>query len=88
MNQSSKSPSAIVAVGTTSVRVLESVAAAHDGHVTAASGETNLFLKPPSPFYVTDALLTNFHLPKSTLLMLISSFADPGGTTGARPANC
>jgi S-adenosylmethionine:tRNA ribosyltransferase-isomerase len=72
----------IVAVGTTSVRVLESVAAAHGGQVTAASGETNLFLKPPSPFHVTDALLTNFHLPKSTLLMLISSFADPCGTSG------
>ena len=72
----------IVAVGTTSVRVLESVAAAHAGQLTAGSGETNLFLYPPAKFHIVDALITNFHLPKSTLLMLTAAFADPGGVAG------
>ncbi|MBN1553806.1 MAG: tRNA preQ1(34) S-adenosylmethionine ribosyltransferase-isomerase QueA [Phycisphaerae bacterium] len=72
----------VVAVGTTSVRVLETVAAAHDGQVVARSGWTNLFLYPPAKFHVTDALLTNFHLPKSTLLMLVAAFCRPGRTEG------
>ncbi len=72
----------IVAVGTTSVRVLESVAARHGGKIQADRGQTNLFLYPPSDFHVVDALITNFHLPKSTLLMLVASFCDPGGLGG------
>ncbi|MBM3991928.1 MAG: tRNA preQ1(34) S-adenosylmethionine ribosyltransferase-isomerase QueA [Planctomycetes bacterium] len=64
----------VVAVGTTSVRVLESCAAA-TGRLVAGSGETRLFLVPGAPFHVVDVLLTNFHLPKSTLLMLVSAFA-------------
>lgn len=72
----------VVAVGTTSLRVLESVARAHDGRLVAGSGTTNLFLHPPARFFLTDALLTNFHLPRSTLLMLVSAFAAPGATTG------
>ena len=64
----------VVAVGTTSVRVLESCVDA-DGVLRAGSGETRLFLSPGSRFHVVDVLMTNFHLPKSTLLMLVSAFA-------------
>ncbi len=65
----------IVAVGTTSVRVLESACQSNDGQLAAWSGETNIFIKPPYKFQAVDALLTNFHLPKSTLIMLVSAFA-------------
>ncbi len=64
----------IMAVGTTVTRVLESVAKRH-GKVVAERGETDIFIHPPYEFCVVDALLTNFHLPKSTLLMLVSAFA-------------
>jgi S-adenosylmethionine:tRNA ribosyltransferase-isomerase len=64
----------VVAVGTTSVRVLESCATP-DGGVLPDSGDTRLFLRPGSPFRVVDALLTNFHLPRSSLLVLVSAFA-------------
>jgi S-adenosylmethionine:tRNA ribosyltransferase-isomerase len=64
----------VVAVGTTSVRTLETCAAG-GGTVRAAAGETRLFLEPGARFRVVDALLTNFHLPRSTLLMLVSAFA-------------
>jgi S-adenosylmethionine:tRNA ribosyltransferase-isomerase len=64
----------VVAVGTTAVRTLET-AAAEDGRVRAGSGQTALFLYPGASFRVTDALITNFHLPRSTLLMLVSAFA-------------
>jgi S-adenosylmethionine:tRNA ribosyltransferase-isomerase len=60
----------IVAVGTTVVRTLESL-----GEPRAATGKTDIFIRPPYQFRVVDALLTNFHLPKSTLLMLVSAFA-------------
>jgi S-adenosylmethionine:tRNA ribosyltransferase-isomerase len=63
----------VVAVGTTCVRVLES--AATDGGVAAGDGWTGLFIMPGHRFRVVDAMLTNFHLPKSTLLMLVSAFA-------------
>ena len=65
----------IVAVGTTSLRTLEGVAAAHEGAVVAGAGETRLFVTPGFRFRVVDRLITNFHLPKSTLLMLVSAFA-------------
>ncbi|MBZ5513409.1 MAG: tRNA preQ1(34) S-adenosylmethionine ribosyltransferase-isomerase QueA [Acidobacteriia bacterium] len=65
----------IVAVGTTSVRALEHVAREHDGRVVAGSDETSLFIIPGFQFRIVRALLTNFHLPKSTLLMLVSAFA-------------
>ena len=65
----------IVAVGTTSVRTLEHVARKDDGRLTAGSGETKLFITPGFQFRVIGAMLTNFHLPKSTLLMLVSAFA-------------
>jgi S-adenosylmethionine:tRNA ribosyltransferase-isomerase len=64
----------IVAVGTTVVRVLES-ARREDGKFIAQEGSTNIFIYPPYRFQVTDVLLTNFHLPRSTLLMLVSAFA-------------
>ncbi len=64
----------VVAVGTTSVRVLETCGGG-DGVVRAARGSTDLFLRPGSRFRVVDALLTNFHLPRSSLLMLVSAFA-------------
>jgi len=64
----------IVAVGTTSVRALES-AVSSTGILQAGAGETRLLLTPGCPFTVVDALLTNFHLPRTTLLMLVSAFA-------------
>ncbi|MNZ47573.1 S-adenosylmethionine:tRNA ribosyltransferase-isomerase [compost metagenome] len=63
----------VVAVGTTSVRSLES--AARDGELKPFSGDTDIFIYPGRPFHVVDALVTNFHLPESTLLMLVSAFA-------------
>jgi len=65
----------VVAVGTTSVRTLEASARRHAGLVAADVFETDLFLVPGAEFRVADALLTNFHLPRSTLLMLVSAFA-------------
>lgn len=62
----------VVAVGTTSVRSLETAAAG--GELKPYSGDTNLFIRPGYAFRVTDALLTNFHLPESTLLMLVCAF--------------
>jgi S-adenosylmethionine:tRNA ribosyltransferase-isomerase len=64
----------IVAVGTTVVRALESAARAQ-GQLRPYQGETSLFITPGFEFRVVDALLTNFHLPKTTLLMLVSAFA-------------
>ncbi len=72
----------VIAVGTTSVRVLESVAAECGGALTPRRGRTRLFIHPPHRFRVVDVLLTNFHLPGSTLLMLVCAFAAPGGTHG------
>ncbi|WP_454457319.1 tRNA preQ1(34) S-adenosylmethionine ribosyltransferase-isomerase QueA [Thauera phenylacetica] len=63
----------VIAVGTTSMRALE--AAAQDGPLEAGSGETEIFILPGFRFQVVDALVTNFHLPKSTLMMLVSAFA-------------
>ena len=63
----------VIAVGTTSMRALE--AAAQDGPLEAGSGETEIFILPGFHFQVVDALITNFHLPKSTLMMLVSAFA-------------
>ena len=64
----------IVAVGTTTVRTLESARGAR-GEVLAQEGATDIFIYPPYHFRAVDVLLTNFHLPRSTLLMLVSAFA-------------
>lgn len=65
----------IVAVGTTSVRTLESAAIAGQDGILSYSGPTNLYILPGYKFKLVDAMITNFHLPKSTLLMLVSAFA-------------
>ena len=65
----------VVAVGTTTVRTLEHVAREHGGRIAATRGETRLFIFPGFTFRATGALLTNFHLPRSTLLMLASALA-------------
>ena len=65
----------VIAVGTTSLRTLEAVAGKY-GEIKAASGETDIFIYPGYDFKIADGLLTNFHLPKSTLLMLISALSD------------
>ncbi|MAE30823.1 MAG: tRNA preQ1(34) S-adenosylmethionine ribosyltransferase-isomerase QueA [Verrucomicrobiales bacterium] len=74
----------VVAVGTTSMRVLESVGQRGE-LIEPQNDRTDIFIYPPHEFQVVDALLTNFHLPKSTLLMLVSAFAQPGGTGGRKP---
>ncbi|WP_144034759.1 tRNA preQ1(34) S-adenosylmethionine ribosyltransferase-isomerase QueA [Sporosarcina sp. P18a] len=65
----------VVAVGTTSTRTLETIASENNGEVVAASGWTSIFIYPGYEFKAIDGLVTNFHLPKSTLLMLLSAFA-------------
>ena len=72
----------ILAVGTTTVRVLETVAGQHNGRLVEQEGRTRIFIYPPFRFQVVDGLLTNFHLPRSTLLMLVSAFAAPEETRG------
>lgn len=74
----------VIAVGTTSVRSLES--AARDGVLRPFSGDTDIFIFPGRPFHVVDALVTNFHLPESTLLMLVSAFAGYRQTMAAYQA--
>jgi S-adenosylmethionine:tRNA ribosyltransferase-isomerase len=64
----------VVCVGTTSLRLLES-AAAEDGRLEAWTGETDIFITPGRRFRIADALMTNFHLPKSTLFMLVSALS-------------
>ena len=66
----------VVAVGTTAVRLLESAAAG--GQLQPFSGQTNLFIRPPYEFRAIDAMLTNFHLPKTTLLVLVRTFGGDG----------
>src|SRR5579872_5759321 len=65
----------VIAVGTTTTRTLEAVARDHGGRMTEASGTTDLFIYPGFQFRVLGGLLTNFHLPKSSLLMLVAAFA-------------
>ncbi|PWN00429.1 MAG: tRNA preQ1(34) S-adenosylmethionine ribosyltransferase-isomerase QueA, partial [Massilioclostridium sp.] len=65
----------VFAVGTTSCRTLESVGTAHNGEIVAEDGYTDIFIYPGYQFKVIDGLITNFHLPESTLIMLVSAFA-------------
>jgi S-adenosylmethionine:tRNA ribosyltransferase-isomerase len=71
----------VLAVGTTTLRALE--AASPDGELQAGQGETNLFILPGYEFRVVERLVTNFHLPRSTLLMLVAAF---GGLDAVRAA--
>jgi S-adenosylmethionine:tRNA ribosyltransferase-isomerase len=82
VNEAKSSGRRVIAVGTTTVRVLESVAARNNGKLNVFKGKTHIFIYPPFQFQIVDALLTNFHLPCSTLLMLVSAFAAPGETRG------
>ena len=64
----------VIAVGTTSCRTLEAVATEHDGKLVAADGYTDIFIYPGYQFKVLDGLVTNFHLPYSTQLMMVAAF--------------
>ena len=75
INDTRASGGRVICVGTTSCRTLES-AADEDGILRAGSGWTDIFIYPGYRFKIMDALITNFHLPESTLLMLVSAFAD------------
>ncbi|MBM7312805.1 tRNA preQ1(34) S-adenosylmethionine ribosyltransferase-isomerase QueA [Streptococcus suis] len=75
LNQVKDSGGRIVAVGTTSIRTLETIGNKFNGRLEADSGWTNIFIKPGYIFRIVDAFSTNFHLPKSTLVMLVSAFA-------------
>jgi S-adenosylmethionine:tRNA ribosyltransferase-isomerase len=72
MNQTKAAGGRIIPVGTTALRLIESAASA-DGKMNAFRGSTDIFIKPGYKFRITDGLMTNFHLPKSTLLMLVSA---------------
>jgi S-adenosylmethionine:tRNA ribosyltransferase-isomerase len=74
VNEAKRSERSVWAVGTTSVRTLES-AASEGGTVSAGAAETRIFIRPPYRFRVVDRLITNFHLPRSTLIMLVAAFA-------------
>jgi len=82
VNEARRSGRRVLAVGTTTMRVLESVALLNRGKIVENDGKTGIFIHPPFKFQIVNALLTNFHLPRSTLLMLVSAFAVPGGTQG------
>jgi S-adenosylmethionine:tRNA ribosyltransferase-isomerase len=74
INETRRAGGRVIAVGTTSVRVLEGVAKVCDGRVEPYHGHTRLFITPGYQFKVVDAMITNFHLPRSTLLLLVSAF--------------
>ena len=84
INEAKKSGRRVIAVGTTTTRTLESVARLNAGKLNIHAGKTDIFLFPPAEFQIVDTLLTNFHLPESTLLMLVSAFAAPGEKTRGR----
>ncbi len=75
----------VIAVGTTTTRTLEAVARNHDGRVVPGSGATDLFISPGFEFRVLNGLLTNFHLPRSSLLMLVCAFAGRPSAHSGRP---
>lgn len=82
INETKKSGGRVIAVGTTSCRTLES-ASEQDGTITAKSGRTDIFIYPGYKFKCIDALITNFHLPESTLIMLVSAFCGRENTLNA-----
>jgi S-adenosylmethionine:tRNA ribosyltransferase-isomerase len=79
LNEAKKSGKRIIAVGTTSTRVLETCA--KDGQLTPQTGETQLYVYPPRKFEFVDAMITNFHEPKTTLIMLVSAFSSAPNTS-------
>lgn len=84
VNAAKDSGRRVIAVGTTATRALESAARQNAGKINVYKGKTDIFIYPPARFEIVDALLTNFHLPESTLLMLVSAFAAPGEQTRGR----
>jgi len=82
INQAKAAGGRVVAIGTTSLRVLETASDHISGSVVPGSGRTGIFIHPPHHFKAVDMLVTNFHLPRSTLLMLVSAFAQPGRLGG------
>ena len=84
VNAAKKNGRRIIAVGTTATRALETVARLNSGKLNVHAGKTDIFLFPPAKFQIVDALLTNFHLPQSTLLMLVAAFVAPGEKTLGR----
>jgi S-adenosylmethionine:tRNA ribosyltransferase-isomerase len=83
VNRTREAGGRIVCIGTTVVRTLESALTAPDGQLLPGSGKTELMVRPGHQFRFVDALLTNFHLPKSTLLALVSAFAGHSLTMSA-----
>ena len=75
LNKAKEEKRRIIAVGTTSTRTLETIASANNGKFKACSGNTDIFIYPGYKFRAIDALITNFHLPKSTLVMLVTAFS-------------
>ena len=82
INQTKQNGGRVIAVGTTSCRTLEAMAATH-GTICPCEGSTNIFIYPGYSFKVLDGLITNFHLPESTLIMLVSAFAGYESTMNA-----
>ncbi len=76
INETKKSGGRVIAVGTTSCRVLETIADEKTGLVAPIESDTGIYIYPGYKFKCIDGLITNFHLPKSTLLMLVSAFAN------------
>lgn len=83
INQIKANGGRIIAVGTTSVRTLETIASQNQGQLVASSGWTSIFISPGYTFKAVDALITNFHLPASTLVMLVSAFYNREAVLGA-----
>lgn len=75
INRTKQAGNKIVSVGTTSTRTLETIASKYDGEIRAEQGWTNIFIYPGYEYKAIDGLITNFHLPKSTLVMLVSALA-------------
>ena len=76
INKAKKEGRRVISVGTTSLRTMEAVASSNNGIMLSGEGDTEIFIYPGYKFKIVDALITNFHLPKSTLLMLVSALSD------------
>jgi S-adenosylmethionine:tRNA ribosyltransferase-isomerase len=84
INEARRNGQRVFAVGTTTVRTLETIGHIGKGRLFPTVGKTNIFIYPPFKFKIVDCLITNFHLPQSTLLMLISAFSAPEQTIGRK----